>query len=85
MRRYIALALVLSTVARGDCASPAKVAKATTAMSGKRQIFPIDLPTALQLAGARNLDIQIAREKQKEAVANFDVALEQFFPWISGG
>ena len=85
MRRYIALALVLSTVARADCASPAKDAKATTAMSGKRQIFPIDLPTALQLAGARNLDIQIAREKQKEAVANFDVALEQFFPWISPG
>jgi len=53
--------------------------------SGERRAFRIDLPTALQLAGARNLDIQIAREKHKEALANFELALEQFFPWILAG
>src|SRR6266403_2949968 len=85
MRHYIALALILSTVARGDCASPVKDGKVTTGINEKRQAFPIDLPTALRLAGARNLDIQIAREKQKESVANFDLALEQFFPWLWAG
>src|SRR5262249_16892435 len=34
-------------------------------------------------AGAQNLDIQIARERLKEARANHDSAVEQFLPWIS--
>ena len=46
---------------------------------------PIDLPTALRLAGARNLDVQIARERLREAEANRTSALEQFFPWIAPG
>ena len=46
---------------------------------------PIDLPTALRLAGAQNLDIQIAREKLAEAKAMNASALAQFFPWISPG
>ena len=48
-------------------------------------VYPIDLPTTLRLAGARNLDIQIARERLNEAQANRDSAVEQFFPWISPG
>jgi outer membrane protein TolC len=48
-------------------------------------VYPIDLPTTLRLAGARNLDIQIAREGLAEAQANRQTALEQFFPWISAG
>ena len=47
--------------------------------------YPLDLPTALQLAGAQNLDVQIARERLAEAQANRQSALEQFFPWISAG
>ena len=47
--------------------------------------YPLDLPTALQLAGAQNLDVQIARERLAEAQANRQSALEQFFPWISVG
>jgi len=47
--------------------------------------FPIDLPTALRLAGARNLDIQIAQERLKEAQANHQSAAEQFFPWVAPG
>ena len=47
--------------------------------------YPIDLPTALRLAGARNLDIQIARERLNEAQANRRSANEQFFPWLGAG
>jgi outer membrane protein TolC len=43
------------------------------------------LPTALRLAGAQNLDIQIARERLNEAQANRQSAIEQFFPWIAAG
>ena len=48
-------------------------------------VYPIDLPAALRLAGARNLDIQIARERLVEAEANRDSAVEQFFPWVAPG
>jgi outer membrane protein TolC len=47
--------------------------------------YPIDLPATLRLAGARNLDVQIARERLNEAQANRRSAVEQFFPWISPG
>jgi outer membrane protein TolC len=47
--------------------------------------YPIDLPTALRLAHTQNLDVQIAREGQREAVANQQSTFEQFFPWISAG
>ena len=43
----------------------------------------IDLPTALRLAGANNLDVQIAREKVNEARAVSDSARARFFPWIA--
>lgn len=46
---------------------------------------PIDLATALRLAGAQNLDVQIAREKVAEAKASHEGAVAQFFPWISPG
>jgi outer membrane protein TolC len=47
--------------------------------------YPIDLPTTLRLAGAQNLEIQIARERLKEAEADRTSALERFFPWIAAG
>jgi outer membrane protein TolC len=47
--------------------------------------YPIDLPTALRLAGAQNLDVQIARQRLREAEANRVSALEQFFPWLGAG
>lgn len=43
----------------------------------------IDLPTALRLAGASNLDVEIAREKLNEARAASDSARSRFFPWIT--
>ena len=48
-------------------------------------IHQIDLPTALRLAGAQNLDVKIARERLAEAKANHQSAVSQFFPWISPG
>jgi outer membrane protein TolC len=48
-------------------------------------ISTIDLPTALRLAGARNLEVQIAQEKLNEARANRSSATERFFPWLSPG
>ena len=46
---------------------------------------PIDLPAALHLAGARNLEIQMARERLREAEADQTSAKERFFPWIAPG
>jgi len=53
--------------------------------AGTNQVYPIDLPTTLQLASAQNLDIQIARQKLAEAKANHESAVAQFFPWLSPG
>jgi outer membrane protein TolC len=60
----------------------------TIGMMGLRAANPaptgtIDLPTALRLAGANNLDVEIAREKVNEARAASDSARARFFPWIS--
>src|SRR5262249_21517359 len=66
------------TLALGLC-----IAGAQTASGG--ETYPIDLPTALRLAGAQNLDVQIARQAVDEAEANRTVALEQFFPWLAAG
>lgn len=45
----------------------------------------LDLPTALRLAGAQNLDVQIARERLREARALQDQAKQRWFPWIAPG
>jgi len=56
--------------------------KSTTNNGGN---YRIDLPTVLRLAHARNLDIQIARERLSEAQANQEAALWQALPWVSPG
>jgi outer membrane protein TolC len=45
----------------------------------------IDLPTVLRLAGAQNLDVQLAAEKVREARAVEQGTLWSFFPWIAPG
>jgi len=45
-----------------------------------QQSTPIDLPTTLRLAGARNLDVQLARAMVDEAHANYVSAIEGFLP-----
>ncbi len=67
----------VGTIVLGVC-----VAHAQTVNGGT---YPIDLPTALRLAGAQNLDVQIARQRLREAEANRVSALEQFFPWLGAG
>ncbi|MDQ3623900.1 MAG: TolC family protein, partial [Verrucomicrobiota bacterium] len=56
-------------------------------IQGPRLIAPhrIDLATALRLAGANNLDVQIARQRLAEVEASELSAIEQFFPSISPG
>src|SRR5713226_9715847 len=49
------------------------------------QLLTIDLPSALRLAGAQNIDIQLAREKLAEAYAAEESAIERFFPWVAPG
>jgi len=56
-----------------------------TAKAQTTNVYPIDLPAALRLAGAQNLDVQIARQWLREAEAQRTSALEQFFPWIAPG
>jgi outer membrane protein TolC len=61
----------------------------STAMAGEsnapEKTVLIDLPSALRLAGARNLDVQLAREKVAEAYAAQESAIERFFPWVAPG
>jgi outer membrane protein TolC len=52
--------------------SPAPAAEDST--------YPIDLATALRLAGAQNLDVQLARNAVDEAHANYTSAVERFLP-----
>jgi outer membrane protein TolC len=47
------------------------------------ELLTIDLPTALRLAGAQNLDVQLAREKFAETYAAEESAIERFFPWVA--
>src|SRR4030088_21595 len=42
--------------------------------------YLIDLATALRLAGAQNLDVQLARNAVDEAHANYTSSVEQFIP-----
>lgn len=44
---------------------------------------PIDLPTALRLAGAKSLDVELAREKVAEARALESASRARFLPWVA--
>ncbi len=57
----------------------------SVAQSHRVTTAAIDLPTALRLAGAQNLDVQIAQAKLAEARANRQSAVAQFFPWLAPG
>ena len=75
------VALLLFSLGIGGYAQPSPPPASTSATNDHL----IDLPTALQLAGAQNLDIQIARQRLAEAKAQNESATWQFFPWISPG
>jgi outer membrane protein TolC len=46
---------------------------------------PINLAAVMRLAGANNLDIQLAEQRLIEAQAKHEEALLQFFPYVSPG
>lgn len=54
---------------------------APEALPGERP-QPIDLATALKLAGANNLQVALLREKVHEAYATAGIAQEKFFPTL---
>ena len=58
---------------------------ATLAADPPREARILDLPSVLQLAGAGNLDVAIARERLSEATASRQGTSWQFFPWIAPG
>jgi len=47
------------------------------------EVYPIDLPAVLRLAGAQNLDVQLAQQALNEARANRTSALQKFLPALS--
>jgi len=65
-------------------AAVAQPAVATTE-AADTNVYLIDLPAALQLAGAQNLDVRLARERLAEARAKSDQATLRFFPWLHVG
>jgi outer membrane protein TolC len=81
----IGVALALSLTVFRLTAQESKPSVERRAISVSTNAYPIDLPTALHLAGAQNLDIQIARQKLAEAKASHAGAVAQFFPWLAPG
>lgn len=67
-------------------ADPTAVATPATEPGGPlvpgQEIRPIDLPGALRLAGARDLDVAIARERVGQALAELQQAQVQWLPSI---
>src|SRR5262249_41743989 len=62
-----------------------KGASAEKSTTNNGSNYRVDLPTVLRLAHARNLDIQVARERLAEAQANQEEAVWQALPWVSPG
>jgi outer membrane protein TolC len=75
--RYLRLTICLTSLIASFVPAPCQ--------ETNRAEQPIDLPTTLRLAGAQNLDVQLARERLNETQASRQSALEQFFPWIAPG
>ena len=57
----------------------------TVSDGGNTNRLLIDLPTVLRLAGAQNLDVQIAQQRVAEARANRESSTWRFFPSITPG
>jgi outer membrane protein TolC len=76
---------ILVLVLLADSVGKSQPTNSGSSASSSRPEAPrlIDLPTALRLAKAQNLDVQIARERLNEARAVRQSALELFFPWLS--
>src|SRR5438876_329838 len=80
-RSFLCSAIALSLIAMALLG----VASVVAETNRSPHTLTIDLPSALRLAGARNLDVQLAREKVAEAYAAEESAIERFFPWLAPG
>lgn len=58
---------------------------AATALAADPAVQPINLTAVMRIAGADNLDIQIAQQKLAEAQAEHRQALMRFFPYLAPG
>jgi len=77
--------LILSLALMCEAAPATAAEDSGSPLGSETNVLAIDLPTALQLAGARSLDIRMAREKLAEAQANNESARWQFFPALVPG
>jgi outer membrane protein TolC len=73
-RQAVSVVLVFLTAT----AAPAQ----TSTLSAPDRALPIDLPTALQLAHVRNLDVQVAAERVAAATAQLDRARSRWLPTV---
>src|SRR3989475_8260795 len=80
-RSFLRNAIALAFIALASL----QVVPVVAESSRSPELLTIDLASALHLAGARNIDIQLAREKVAEASAAEESAIERFFPWIAPG
>jgi outer membrane protein TolC len=81
------MSMSIARAARGICgcvllALMSSVASPQVLESPTATALPIDLATTLRLAGAQNLDVQLARAAVDEARANYASALERFVPTL---
>jgi len=76
--RPLALCALLATVASLSAGDSVKDAE-------RGRARPIDLATAVRLAGAQNVEVKLAAERATLAQAEHTLAQQQFFPWITVG
>jgi len=74
-RKALVLSLLLNVYLTG-----AATAQDPSPPGSADSTYPIDLATVLRLAGAQNLDVQLARGAVDEAQANYTSAVERFLP-----
>lgn len=82
MKRPCAISRVLAASVIGLAVLPVSVSAEQVSAADAQ---PIDLTTALRLAGANNLDLALTREAERQAKAANDAATLSFFPWLQIG
>lgn len=75
----------LTVAAPGRDSSASSNPLQSVANRADQTAVPIDLPTALRLAGANNIDLALVRTAERQAKAANDAATLSFFPWLSVG
>src|SRR5258708_2848883 len=73
-------ALILHFLLSASLMNAAATAQESPQPGAADSTYQIDLATVLRLAGAQNLDVQLARNAVDEAHANYTSAVERFLP-----